>query len=82
MPATITGETIEERIKQALPHFGVEASQITRTSTFEEMDLDSLDIAELSQIIEDDFGIRVSSDDLAALESIGDTIDLVLSRAA
>jgi acyl carrier protein len=81
MPATITGETVEEKLKQVLPRFGIDASQVTRVTTFEELDLDSLDIAELSQIIEDDFGIRLSSDDLDALKSIDDTIDLVLSRA-
>jgi len=80
MPATITYETIEDTVKQALPRFGVDSSRGTREATFEELDLDSLDIAELSQIIEDDYGVRLTSDDLGSLESIDDTIQLVLSR--
>ncbi|MGI9099910.1 MAG: acyl carrier protein [Solirubrobacteraceae bacterium] len=82
MPATITEDTVEQTIKDVLPQFGIDASQITRDATFEDLDIDSLDVAELSQIIEDEYGIRLSSEELAELKTIDDTIRLVVSRSA
>ena len=64
MATATTPETVEKTIFEALPQFGVEESDITRESTFEELDVDSLDLAELSQIM-----------------TVGDAIDLVVSRA-
>jgi acyl carrier protein len=81
MPATITEDAIEQKIREVLPQFGIDADQITREATFAELDVDSLDIAELSQIIEDEYAIRLSDDDLASLETIGDTIALVARHA-
>jgi acyl carrier protein len=80
MPSTITDATIEQTIKEVLPRFGIDASQITREATFEELDIDSLDVAELSQIIEDEYGVRFTSEELADLKTIDDTIRLVVSR--
>ena len=57
MAATVTPEAVEKTVFEALPQFGVDESQITRDATFEELDVDSLDLAELSQIIEDEYGV-------------------------
>ena len=81
MPATITDASIEQKIRAVLPDFGVDADAITRDATLAELDVDSLDMAELSQIIEDEYGIRIADEDLVKLETIDDTIKLVLSHA-
>jgi acyl carrier protein len=57
-------------------------SDITRDATFEDLDVDSLDLAELSQIIEDEYGVRLKGDDIGKIKTVGDAIDLVVSRAA
>ncbi|CAA9481948.1 MAG: hypothetical protein AVDCRST_MAG69-828, partial [uncultured Solirubrobacteraceae bacterium] len=49
MPAA--PDTVEKVVREALPQFGVEPDDITRDATFEDLDVDSLDLAELSQII-------------------------------
>ena len=54
MAAAITEEAVQKTVYEALPQFGVDESQITRDATFEDLDVDSLDLAELSQIIEDE----------------------------
>ena len=82
MPATITEERVEQTIREVLPKFGIDASQITREATFEELDVDSLDVAELSQIIEDEYDVRLATDELSELETIGDIIELVAGRKA
>ena len=79
--ATITRENVQKTVYEALPQFGVEESQITDEATFEDLDVDSLDLAELSQIIEDEYGVALKGDDVGKIKTVGDAIDLVVSRA-
>jgi acyl carrier protein len=81
MATTVTPEAVEKTIVDALPQFGVEPSDITRDATFEDLDVDSLDLAELSQIIEDEYGVQLKGDDVGKIKTVGDAVDLVVSRA-
>ena len=81
MATTITPEAVEKTVFDALPQFGVDEDAITRDATFEELDVDSLDLAELSQIIEDEYGVQLKGDDVAKIKTVGDAVDLVVSRA-
>jgi acyl carrier protein len=81
MATTVTPEAVEKTIADALPQFGVEPSEISRDATFEELDVDSLDLAELSQIIEDEYGVQLKGDDVGKIKTVGDAVDLVVSRA-
>ena len=75
-------ETVEKVVREALPQFGVEPDDITREATFEDLDVDSLDLAELSQIIEEEFGVALKGEDVARIKTVGDAVDLVVSRSA
>ena len=81
MATATTPEAVEKTVFGALPQFGVEESDITRESTFEELDVDSLDLAELSQVVEEHFGVRLKGDDVGKIKTVGDAVDLVVSRA-
>lgn len=81
MPATVTADAVEKTIMDALPQFGVEESEISRDSTFEELDIDSLDLTELSQIIEEEYGVTIKGDDARQIKTVGDAIDLVVGKA-
>jgi acyl carrier protein len=81
MATTVTPEAVEKVVVDALPQFGADPSEITRDASFEELDVDSLDLAELSQIIEDEFGVQLKGDDVGKIKTVGDAIDLVVSRA-
>ena len=59
MAATVTPEAVEKVVFDALPQFGADPTDISRDATFEDLDVDSLDLAELSQIIEDEFGVQL-----------------------
>jgi acyl carrier protein len=78
---TTDTQTIEQVIAESLERFGAEPDHISRTATFEELNIDSLDLAELSQIVESEFGVELTSSDVAAVKTVGDAIDLVASRA-
>ena len=80
--STATSERVEALVVETLSSFGPDADEITRESTFEQLDVDSLDLAELSQIIEDEYGVTLKGDDVGKIKTVGDAIDLVVSRGA
>jgi acyl carrier protein len=83
MAAAVTEENVEKTVLDALPQFvDVDLSEISRDSKFEDLDVDSLDLAELSQIIEDEYGVTLKGDDVGKIETVDDVIKLVVSRGA
>jgi acyl carrier protein len=80
MPAQATAESVEQVIFDGLKEVGAEG-EIARESTFEELDVDSLDLVEVAQIVEDKFGVELQGEDVKDLRTVGDVIDLVVSRS-
>jgi acyl carrier protein len=78
---TTDTQTIEQVITDSLENFGAERAHINRNATFEALNIDSLDLAELSQIVESEFGVDLTSSDVAAVKTVGDAIDLIASRS-
>jgi acyl carrier protein len=81
MSATVTSEQVEAVVFDALVELGPSRDELSREATFEDLDVDSLDLAELSQVVEEHFGVRLKGDDVANIKTVGDAIDLVVSRA-
>jgi acyl carrier protein len=75
-----TKEQIETRVIDALVEFGEERSDLSTSSKFADLDVDSLDLVELAQIVEDEYKIEVQDSDLDKVETIGDVVELVSSR--
>ena len=73
--------TIESVVFTALEEFGAEKDVINRGASFEQLDVDSLDLAELSQIVEEEFGVNIKSSDVESLKTVGDVLDLIAARA-
>ena len=82
MPTTITREQIEAKVFEVLGTFVDDADSIEASATLESLDVDSLDLAELSQIIEDEYGVALKGDDVGKIKTVGDAIDLVLKRSS
>ena len=81
MSTQVTPEQVETTVVDAIADFGPDREDVKRDATFEALDVDSLDLAELSQIIEDEFGVQLKGDDVGKIKTVGDAIDLVVSRA-
>jgi acyl carrier protein len=79
---SVTTQQVETRVIEALASFGPDESQITREATFEELDVDSLDLVELAQIVEDEYGVVLKGEDMKELKTVGDVVDLIAERAA
>jgi acyl carrier protein len=80
--ATVTTEQVQARVVEALASFGPDESQITRDATFEALDIDSLDLVELAQIVEDEYGVILKGEDMKELTTVGDAVDLITQRAS
>jgi acyl carrier protein len=47
----------------------------------DDLDADSLDLYELVMELEDSYGIKMSEEDAAGIETVGQAVDFVLARA-
>jgi len=81
MSTTTTHDQVEQVVTEALISFGADADQITPEATFEALDVDSLDLAEMAQIIDDKFGVELDGSDVKTIKMIGDLITLVVARS-
>jgi acyl carrier protein len=79
--ATVTAEKVQQRVIEALASFGPDIELITPEATFEELDIDSLDLVELAQIVEDDYGVILKGEDMKELKTVGQAVSLIVSRA-
>ena len=59
---------------------GVPADDISADATFDELDLDSLDLVEFALGAEDEFGVRISDDEAEGLRSVGDAVALLETK--
>jgi acyl carrier protein len=60
----------------------VDPSRIEEGTRFrEDLDADSLDLYELVMELEDRYGISISEEQAAAIETVGQAVDFVLERA-
>jgi acyl carrier protein len=80
MPETQSKDQIQERVISALVEFGEERENLKLDARFEDLDIDSLDLVELAQIVEDEYGVEVQDADLDKVQTVGDVIDLVSAR--
>ncbi len=79
--AEVTQEAVEEKVVDALAELGPDRSEITRDATFESLDIDSLDLVEMSQVVDEEFGVQVKGEDAQQLNTVGDAIDFIVARA-
>jgi acyl carrier protein len=80
-PTTVTREAVQTRVFAALEEFGAEPDEITLEATFEALDVDSLDLVELGQIVQEEYGVEIKGEDMPKLKTVGDAVDLIATRA-
>jgi acyl carrier protein len=77
---TATKDQVTERVISALVEFGEEPENVKPDSRFEDLDIDSLDLVELGQVIEDEYGIEIQDKDMDQIETVQDVVDFVTAR--
>ena len=82
MTTAVSDKQVEETLAEAMVEAGADRDQISRGATFEELDVDSLDLVELAQVVEDEFGVELKGEDMKELRTVGDAIEMVVARAS
>jgi acyl carrier protein len=80
MTLTITRETIDQRVREALVEFGLEAEDIEPDSTLATLEFDSLDLVELGQILKEEFQIELEPEDAQGVETYSQVIDVIYKK--
>jgi len=62
--------------------FGVPEDEITADATFEALGLDSLDVVELTLVLEEKTGVKLEDEELEDVRSVQDAIDKVKEKQA
>jgi acyl carrier protein len=81
MATQVSNESVEKTIYDGLVELGTERDDLSREATLESLDVDSLDLVELAQIVEDEYGVELKGDDVKDVKTVGEVIDLVVSKA-
>ncbi len=68
-----------EKVKELLAeHMEMDASEITETTTFEDLGLDSLDVVEIMMEMEDEFEIEIKPAEVG--KSVGELVKYIDSK--
>ena len=60
--------------------FGVPADEVAPDAEFEAMGLDSLDVVELTLILEEKTGVKLEDEELEGVRTVQDAIDKVVEK--
>ncbi|MGH2901783.1 MAG: acyl carrier protein [Solirubrobacteraceae bacterium] len=80
MTTATTPQDIEATIIENLVTFGADADVVTPAATLEDIDVDSLDLVELTQVIEETYSIDLDGADFKQVKTVGDIVALVVER--
>ena len=82
MPTTTSPQDIETKIFESLQQFGADPEALSRDATLEDVDIDSLDLVELTQEVEETYDINLENEDFKNVKTVGDIVDLVHQRVS
>jgi acyl carrier protein len=77
---TITRDAVQQRVTDALIEFGADEATIRPEATWDELDVDSLDLVELAQIVEDEYGVELREADMEQMKTVDDAVSMVSDR--
>ena len=73
-------EQVLQLVRDKLDEIKVEgAADATMDTTWEELDVDSLDLVELVQSLEDEYDVRIDDEQLKPVKTVGDAVRLVIA---
>ncbi len=70
---------IEDKVRAHIAnHLGMEMSEVTNDKRFEQdLNADSLDVVEITMILEKEFGITIADEEMQGFVTVGDAIESV-----
>lgn len=71
------------KVKEVLvDKFGVEEEEITLEASFDDLDLDSLDLVEFALAAEEELGVRITDEEAEQLTTLAETVKLLEDKGA
>lgn len=69
------------KIKEiVVDQLGVDADEVSMKTSFEDLDMDSLDIVELIMAMEEEFGLEISDEEAEKLTTVGAAVEYIQQR--
>ncbi len=80
--SAVTPEAVFQLINKLLvDELDVDPDAITLDATLESLDVDSLDLVELAQVVEEDWGLEIRGEDARDVRTVGDAITMIVKKA-
>jgi acyl carrier protein len=79
MPQEVDPNAVQEFLNSELVDLGVEQDAISADARFDELDIDSLDVADLMTSIKRDYGVEIPRRDLVGL-TLGQLVDRIVTE--
>lgn len=79
MPQEVDPNAVQEFLNSELVDLGVEQGAISADARFDELDIDSLDVADLMTSIKRDYGVEIPRRDLVGL-TLGQLVDRIVTE--
>ncbi|EEI83117.1 acyl carrier protein [Anaerococcus tetradius] len=72
---------IRERLKElAIEHLDINPEEIDFDSKISDLDIDSIDLVDFIMVLEDEFSIEFSDEELDEIETLADIVSLIESK--
>jgi acyl carrier protein len=75
-----TPQSIEETLFDAIAEIGPDRSEITREATLEDLDIDSLDLVEIAQLVQETWSVGLDPQEFSGVKTVGDALDVIAAR--
>lgn len=74
----ISRDVVEKRITDALVEFGADPDELRPEAELKALEIDSLDLFECGQILQQEFAIVVNPEDFEDVVSLQDALDVLM----
>ncbi len=61
--------------------FQVPAEEVSPEATFDSLELDSLDLVELTLAVEEELGVKIEDEEMEKIRTVRDSVDLIAAKS-